>query len=471
MKSVFVSGNFNILHHGHLRLLRFAKDLGSVLIIGVNSDEIGGIGVHVPLDFRLDVVRSNTLVDKVVLIDKPIEDIILNLKPDFVVKGKEHEGLNNPEDSIVKKYGGKLVFSSGEVIFSSLDLVDKGLSSISYNQVPKDFARRHTISFEKLNKIVEDFSKIQVCIIGDLIVDEYISCDPLGMSQEDPTIVVKPVKKQRFIGGAGIVAAHAAGLGAKVNFFSVTGIDEVAKYARSSLSEFGVKNYLYKDESRPTTLKQRFRANDKTLLRVNSLHQGVISKTLQERILVKVKESMQKCQLLVFSDYNYGCLPQTLVDQLIDYGKKLGLIMVADSQCSSQIGNISRFRNMDLLTPTEREARICLRNQEDGLVVLCEKLKQEAKTKNIILKLGSEGVLLYFEESSRESRTDRIPALNSLPIDTSGAGDSVLITSSLAIASGASPWEAACLASKSAAVQVSRLGNIPLIAKDLITHL
>ena len=54
-------------------------------------------------------------------------------------------------------------------------------------------------------------------IIGDLIIDEYINCDPLGMSQEDPTLVVTPVESKKFIGGAGIVASHAASLGAKTS--------------------------------------------------------------------------------------------------------------------------------------------------------------------------------------------------------------------------------------------------------------
>ena len=66
---------------------------------------------------------------------------------------------------------------------------------------------------------------MKVCIVGDLIVDEYITCNPLGMSQEDPTIVVTPVEEEQFLGGAGIVAAHAVGLGASVDFFSVVGSD------------------------------------------------------------------------------------------------------------------------------------------------------------------------------------------------------------------------------------------------------
>ncbi len=100
---------------------------------------------------------------------------------------------------------------------------------------------------------------------GFTIVDEYVTCDALGMSQEYPTIVVTPVAWEKFVGGAGIVALHARGLGADVQFFSVAGKDEIQNYAQQRLESQGVHVHLFQDESRPTTLKQRFRARQKTL--------------------------------------------------------------------------------------------------------------------------------------------------------------------------------------------------------------
>ena len=74
---------------------------------------------------------------------------------------------------------------------------------------------KHGALHSNLKSILSSFANLNVCVIGDLIVDEYIACDPLGMSQEDPTIVVTPIDKSIFLGGAGIVAAHAASLGAR----------------------------------------------------------------------------------------------------------------------------------------------------------------------------------------------------------------------------------------------------------------
>ena len=91
MKTVFVSGNFNVLHPGHLRLLRFAKELSDKLIVGVWSDRIAGKESHIPEEFRLEGIQSNGWVDEAFLLDESVEEVIRKLRPDIVVKGKEHE--------------------------------------------------------------------------------------------------------------------------------------------------------------------------------------------------------------------------------------------------------------------------------------------------------------------------------------------------------------------------------------------
>ncbi len=468
-RTVFVSGNFNILHPGHLRLLRFARELGDHLIVGVRSDRIAGSAAHVPAQLRLEGILSNTFVDEAILVDEPVGAVVDRLRPDIVVKGKEHENRSNPELEVLNRYGGQLVFSSGDAVFSSLDLIRRDLvdEKRRIGSVPTEYLMRHGIENKDVLARVEEFRTLRVCVIGDLIVDEYITCEPLGMSQEDPTIVVTPVDTQRFIGGAGIVAAHAAGLGAEVHFLSVTGDDETRDFALRELGTSGVKADLLADNTRPTTLKQRFRANGMTLLRVSHLHQAAIDREQQNQVFERFNELVSTCQLLVFSDFNYGCLPQSLVDRIAGRARELGLTIAADSQCSSQIGDISKFQRMDLLTPTEHEVRLSLRNHEDGLVVLAEKLRVRADAKNIILKLGAEGALLHIQSDDQQLYTDRIRELNSSPRDVAGAGDSLLISSAMTLAVGASPWEAAYIGAIAAAVQVSRIGNIPLRTTDL----
>ena len=472
---MLVSGAFNVLHPGHLRLFRFARDCGERLIVAVQSDRIAGDGAHVLENLRLESVLSISWVDEAFIYDEPLQELISRIRPDVIVKGKEHEFHSNVESIVLHQYGGNLLFSSGETTFSSADLIQKEFRTPDTRsiQLPTDYLERHTIESTRLRILLEQFKKLRVCVVGDLIIDEYITCEPLGMSQEDTTIVVTPIDSTRFLGGAGIVAAHAAGLGALVNLISVSGNDAAREFALGKLLAAGVDANLVLDGNRPTTLKQRFRSKGKSLLRVSYLHQGAISSQLQQTLFDAVERVINNVDLVVFSDFNYGCLPQLLVDQLVDLARKRNVLLVADSQSSSQLGDISRFKAMDLITPTEREARISTRNREDGLVVLAEKLRVQASARNVLLKLGEEGLLIHAagRAGERQWLTDRINALNSAAKDVSGAGDSLLIASAMALACDATIWEAAYLGSLAAAVQVGRVGNTPLRTEELLREI
>ncbi len=467
---VFLSGNFNVLHPGHMRLLNFASECGDFLVVGVAKDGIEG--AFIDENLRLQGVQSISAVNFAFLMTSPVDEFIAALQPHIVVKGREHEEHFNPEQSIVDSYGGKLLFSSGEARFSSMELLQMEMqrqpSNLSVVNKPTEYLERHHLDNKALLESINAFAGLRVLVIGDLIVDEYITCDPLGMSQEDPTIVVTPIKKDLFIGGASIVAAHAAGLGAKVSYFGIAGKDEAAEFAKQKLANYGVDVSLIIDESRPTTLKQRFRARGKTLLRVSHLKQHDISHAYISELLDQIVPQLNKIDLVIFSDFNYGCLPQGLVDQIIASCNKLGVPMVADSQSSSQIGDISRFKDMMLITPTEHEARLAARDSTSGLVVLADNLRNKASVKHVFITLGAEGVLVHSPDTEKNGLvTDQLPALNTSPKDVSGAGDCMLISTAMALVAGANIWEAAFIGSVAAACQVSRVGNLPLTSKEL----
>ena len=470
-KTVFVSGHFNVLHPGHLRLLRFAKECGDRLIIGLISDRTSGKDAHVAYSLRLEGLLTNIWVDEVVLMDESVSDLILKLRPDIVVKGKEFQSQYNPEEDVLKSYGGQLLFSSGESVFSSIDLLRKETQKYNHGiSLPENYLLRHSIDKKDLINLVKSFKEKKVCVIGDLIVDEYITCEALGMSQEEPALVVTPVDSSKFIGGSGIVSSHASSLGSQVNYLSIRGNDEIGDLAEKFLKDAGVSSYLIIDEHRPTTLKQRFRSKGKSLLRVNHLRKSALNKSQKLEILEKLKTIIEDLDLLVFSDFNYGCLPQSLVDEIIFLAKNNKVMIAADSQASSQMGDISRFHDMDIITPTEREARMSLNNYEDGLIELANKFRKKSNCNKLLLKLGEEGLLIH-GPSDEDWLTDRLSALNEFPRDVAGAGDSLLIASSLALVCGGNIWEASLLGSLAAAIQVGRVGNTPLTIKELISEL
>jgi cytidyltransferase-like protein len=268
LHKVLITGHFNVLHPGHIRLLQFARSCGDFLLIGVESDRLAGNAAYIRQELRLEGVRNCSLVDEAFIFDEGVGSLICRLQPQVVVKGREHEQKFNPEADAVAEYGGQLLFSSGEIQFSSTDLLrQEFLSSASASpsiSLPQSFMARHAISVARLSELASDFAKLQVLTIGDLIIDDYINCEPLGMSQEDPTIVVSPINKQRFVGGAGIVAAHAAGLGAKSHLISVGGRDGAREFGLQELGKANVDASIIEDFSRPTTVKERYRSHGKT---------------------------------------------------------------------------------------------------------------------------------------------------------------------------------------------------------------
>lgn len=463
----FVSGNFNAVHPGHLRLLRFAAENADILVVGINSDRTPG--VTVPQALRKEGIEAISFVTYAVALTGAPEEFVAELQPHVVVKGKEFAERENAEKPIVEGYGGKLIFSSGEVRFSSISLLQRDYAEPNFHTIklPADYPFRHGFDHQDLRGCLDRFTGLRVLVIGDLIVDKYINCDPLGMSQEDPTIVVTPIEHKTFVGGAGIVAAHAQGLGADVRFFTVVGDDEAARYAEEALGRYNVKVEFFQDRSRPTTVKERYRANGKTLLRVNHLRQHAIEAELQARILDRVKAVVADIDLILFSDFNYGMLPQPLVEAISALAAGRKVMMGADSQSSSQLADISRFKGMDIITPTEREARLALRDFESGLVIVAERLRRLAGAGSVIVTLGSEGLLIHGSKDGIE-RSDRLPAFNTAPKDAAGAGDSLFTTLALARCAGVDIWRGTYLGSVAAACQVSRVGNTPLTRQDLI---
>ena len=464
-RTVFVSGIFNILHPGHVRLLRFASELGDRLVVGVLPDRLASDVVTVGENSRLEAIQSLRMVDDSFIIEESVTDTIRRLRPGVVVKGREHVTQENEELAVLSTYGGRLVFSSGDSFFSSTDLIRNEVEGPRRLpiELPVEFMAHHGITRERLSEILGSLSNVRVLVVGDSIVDEYVSCHPLGMSREDPTLVVTPIETKLFVGGAAIVAAHAAGVGGHASLHTVTGPDSKADFLAGELSKYGVEAQLHADDSRPTTTKQRWRAGGKTLLRVSHLHQDPIPSALQRQFFNGVAKTIDQYDVLIFSDFNYGVLPQPLVDRLAALGSKHGLIMSADSQSSSQISDISRFRGMHLIAPTEYEARIATRNFEDGLVVLADQVRQDAHAQLVLMTLAEDGVFLRgTTDPSGSIATEQLPALNAAPVDVAGAGDSLLVVSSLSLAAGATMYEAALLGSIAAAVQISTLGNKPL---------
>ena len=472
-KTCFISGKFNVVHPGHLRLFRHAKEIADKLVVGVYTDDYQFAGdILVSENERLDGVGANLWVDEVILVSD-VEEVILNLKPDVVLKGKEHEHMFNLEKGVTEQYGGWLKFAGGGFRLSSSALIQAETESVEHTfRDANRFLERHKLTQQCLSESIEALTQMRVLVIGDLILDRYIDCEPLGLSAEDATVVVSPLAKKSFVGGAGIVAAHAAQLGSEATLVSICGEDDAGKTAVAQLRCQGVDTQVLIDPDRPTTRKTRYRASGKTLLRVTDVRDHQIDESLSQKVFASVVKSLPESDLVIFSDFSYGLFSDELIAQITSLGKEKGVIMAADSQSSSQIGDITRFSDVSLLTPTEREARLAVRDNKSGLVGVSERLREVTNALYIPITLASEGVFLHRPEEEGLGWTDdQVPALNRNPVDVSGAGDAFLVTTALCLASGADIWKAIYIGSIASACQIGRIGNVPLSRKELLEKL
>jgi sugar/nucleoside kinase (ribokinase family) len=155
---------------------------------------------------------------------------------------------------------------------------------------------------------------------------------------------------------------------------------------------------------------------------------------------------------------------------LIKIAKLNGLVIAADSQTSSQLGDLSQFSNVDLVTPTETEARLELKDQISGLAVIADKLRSKINSQSIIIKLGADGLVINGVKSDGTLLSlDALPSFNQSPVDVSGAGDSLLAAASLAITIENNLAKASLIGSLAAAIQIGRVGNIPIEKEKIIS--
>ncbi len=463
-KISFISGNFNVIHNGHIRLFKFAKSISDKLIIGLYCDKLASESVYINQNLRLEALREINLIDKIVIIKKNLKSTLIQINPDLIVKGLEFQNEDNEELEIIKGTKCQLVFSSGEVDLS-LEINKNNLKN-NNKIVLNDYFNRHNINKTQINSVINKFKNLKVLVIGDLIIDEFIECNPIGMSKETNSIVYSFYKQNKYLGGAGIVAAHASALGCKVHLLSSCGKDENGSFINEKLKKYHVKSEIIKTGMINTVKKTRFYNDNHSVFRLNYLNNKLLSRNLSDKIFNKFEKLSNNIDLVIFSDFNYGCLDKNLTKRISDICLKKNIMISADSQTSSQYGDISQYQNCDLITPTELEARSSLNDSQSGLIILLEKLRKQTKAKNIILTQGKDGLIIHHFDN-KNYYNDALSSLNLNPLNTSGAGDALLVGASCALKISGDIWLSAFIGNLMSAIQISREGNTPIQFNEL----
>jgi len=465
-------GHFNAIHPGHLRYFRKAKDSADQLLIALEGDkQLSELerGIIFSESDRAQAVAALDIVDGVVIMDSGrLEDLVKIVRPAFLFLGKEFENRRATKVAdaveLVRESGGKVVYDSGETHYATSDFLygDQGnLENERWTQYFTALANQK-IEFTSILDRLLDSPSPRILVVGDAIVDRYVACDPIGMSNEAPVIVVKEIESKDYVGGAGIVSAHVVGLRANCVFVSVSGSDAQAEYLGSELKEYGVDPRIIPDENRPTTFKIRYMVESQKLFRVSRLKEHSIPREIEDQVIEKIVEMGPVIDGIIVCDFVYGMITDRILEVVHEVSDRYKLSLFGDLQCSSQVGNVTKFKNFSLICPTEREARIALGNQDDGVEFISNLLMEKTQSKNLILKLGADGFIAYTREESGDIvRRQHFPALSVSPVDVTGAGDSLLAAVAVAMTHGMTLMEASALGCCVSALSVQTVGNYP----------
>jgi rfaE bifunctional protein kinase chain/domain len=475
LKSIDVvsMGHFNVLHPGHFRFLSFAASKGKNLCIILKEDDdlLENERAHYFSEEDRAAALSNFNQVSFVIVKKKhsLKKCLETINPIFFILGHEFEKNTTSEMSDLIKFantiGIQTLFHSGDRNVGPSSLFQREPLELSKEDVAlqsfKTVCRRRQLDIKLLAKSIKSFSSLTTLVIGDLVVDEFIRSEPLGLSSEAPVVVVKELEKLHYIGGAGVVASHVAALGPSCHFLSVSGDDQAREIALDKLNQYNVKSEVLIDENRPTTFKTRYMAANQKLFRVSRLMDTNIDPSLEDALIKKIWDLAPSLDNIIVSDFVYGVITDKILLSIQQAAKKYNLKLFGDLQCSSQVGNILKFQNFDIIFPTEKEARIAINNKDDGLEFVAQTVFEASKCKNLIIKLGSDGLIIYNKKDDF-IETEHFPALSSNAIDVSGAGDSVLACMATGFAAGLGLMNSAALGSVVAACSVETMGNFPI---------
>ena len=469
-KVILCHGNFDVVHPGHVRHLTYAKSKADKLIVSITADKFIQKGIYrpfVPQNIRAINIAAFEMVNYVIIDDnkKPL-NLIRDLKPDYFAKGFEYNSSGLPpatkeEQEVVTKYGGDIIFTPGDIVYSSTKILNIAQPEIS-NFKLLDLMKRNKITFKSLREILNKLNKIKVHVIGDMIIDTYTNTSLIGGHTKTPTPSVLQQEKTDFVGGAGIVAKHLKEAGANVTLTTVLGNDRLKDFVLSEFKKNKIKINGIIDKTRPTTNKNTIISSGYKLLKIDKVDNQPISEKIFENIKSLIKK--EKCDVIIFSDFRHGIFNKTNIKILSNSIKK-NVIKVADSQVASRWGNILDFKKFDLITPNEKEVRFSLADQDSSISELTRELSKLSGFKNLILKLGERGTITVAKQNN--SLSFATPSFTKNVIDAVGAGDALLAYASLCLASSKSIVSSNILGSIAAACECEMEGNIA-VKKSMI---
>ncbi|MCH6551838.1 MAG: adenylyltransferase/cytidyltransferase family protein [Planctomycetes bacterium] len=479
---VLCHGCFDIVHPGHIRHLQHAAKLGDRLLVTITGDTVVDKGTGRPLipqELRAENLAALDCVDWVAVNPEATAVQLLELvRPDVYVKGREYEHNRDPrflaEKDVVERYGGQLVFTSGDVVFSSTALI----AAMEQTLDPINHRVRRLIGDEGLDRgsidrLLESFRGRRVTVVGETIIDTYVICDRPDVAGEGPIMTLRPVEYRSFDGGAAIIAGHLAAMGAQPTL--VTALPQTPKSQELTRRLAGqgvdVRSVAH---AGPIMEKQRFLVGSSKVMKLDLGQPLTLDATRGKELIQTARDAAAESDAVILADFGEGLFTSVLMGQLCLALRPLVDLLVGD--VSGRRSNLLSMRQVDMLCPSEPEVREALHDYDDGLSAVVWKLLHKTAGRSAIVTLGGEGSIAFECPADIELSADdwqtrlavrHVPALVPYAVDQLGCGDALLAAATLTRLAGGSLTRAAIVGAVAAAVESQQLGNAVIGTADL----
>ena len=307
-------------------------------------------------------------------------------------------------------------------------------------------------------RYLEDIQGKKVLVVGDLMIDQYIWGDVSRMSPEAPVPVVGVNQETLRLGGAANVANNILSLGGGVEVCGLVGDDQMGRWLAQDLKKRGIgARGIILSQDRPTTVKTRVIAHSQQVVRFDREVTHLLTRDEEKTIAGSIQSFLKECGAIVISDYAKGTITPTLIREIVIMADEAGLPVAVDPK----VKHFATYRGVTVLTPNLLEAAAgsgVLIDSIDALIEAGREIIRKLDCKFLVITRGDQGMTLF------KGADDwvHIPAVGREVYDVTGAGDTVVATLALALASGLDMEDSAWLANIAAGVVVNEVGTVPI---------
>jgi rfaE bifunctional protein kinase chain/domain len=318
------------------------------------------------------------------------------------------------------------------------------------------------LSRERVLQLIQRMKDSRVVVVGDIMLDRYLTGDTERLSPEAPVPVVTLRDRHAALGGAANVAANVAALGARCFLVGAVGDDVDGAAIRQELAVARLEDrFVLTVAGRPTTSKTRIIARGQQIVRIDDEVDSLLEGADLKRLIDVAREALADADALLLEDYNKGALPPPLIVAVMEIAKRRGIPVVVDPKYRQ----FFEYAGATVFKPNRRELESALGaavdlNNGNALPEVLARLKVD----NLLVTLGAEGMVLV----TKDGNLTPIPSMARQIFDVSGAGDTVTAWLGTALAAGASLREAAQLANYAAGVEVGKPGVATVSPEEVL---